>query len=294
MDVEDFTPLAFAATDDGDVLTVVRYAARSRETGKLAKMDLHHWFRFTNGKISYYRGTEDTAITAAALVTPLGPARRAIRCGACRLGAASDAGVRLRLVGAAWLVARRRASRARRAVVGDRRRGDDRRRRRADDGRVAGAGRPDGAGHARPGSCRRTREQLAVPRARAPRRVRERPEGHGAGRPRDRHRRIPRVHEFPDIGGATGYGGIDPPCSSPCISPLHTHDVTGDHPHRVVDAEVQHARPAVHRVGREARHELRRHVLQAGDEDRDLCERASRSPVTRARSRCRTSRRSRS
>jgi ketosteroid isomerase-like protein len=67
MDVEDFTPLTFASTDDGDVLTVVRFATRSRDTGKVAKMQLHHWFRFTNGKISYYRGTEDTAITAAAL-----------------------------------------------------------------------------------------------------------------------------------------------------------------------------------------------------------------------------------
>lgn len=63
MEVEDFTPLTFAASDGGDVLTVVRFAARSRETGKVAKMDLHHWFRFTNGKISYYRGSEDTAIT---------------------------------------------------------------------------------------------------------------------------------------------------------------------------------------------------------------------------------------
>ena len=67
MEVEDFTPLAFAATDDGDVLTVVRYAARSRETGKVAKMNIHHWWRFTNGKVSYYRGTEDTIATAAAL-----------------------------------------------------------------------------------------------------------------------------------------------------------------------------------------------------------------------------------
>ena len=37
----------------------------------------------------------------------------------------------------------------------------------------------------------------------------------------------PGVHDFPNIAGATGYGGINPPCSSPCISPLHTHDVTG-------------------------------------------------------------------
>ena len=67
MDVEDFTPLTFASNADGDVLTVVRFATRSRETGKLAKMQLHHWFRFTDGKISYYRGTEDTAVTVAAL-----------------------------------------------------------------------------------------------------------------------------------------------------------------------------------------------------------------------------------
>jgi ketosteroid isomerase-like protein len=65
-EVEEFTPLTFGSNDDGDVFTVVRYAARSRDTGKAAKMDLHHWFRFTNGKISYYRGTEDTATMVAA------------------------------------------------------------------------------------------------------------------------------------------------------------------------------------------------------------------------------------
>jgi hypothetical protein len=27
--------------------------------------------------------------------------------------------------------------------------------------------------------------------------------------------------------GTDSYGGIDPPCSKPCISPLHTHDQTG-------------------------------------------------------------------
>ena len=66
-EVEEFTPLAFATTDDGDVLTVVRYRTRARATGKSAVMDLHHYFRFTDGKISYYRGTEDTEQTAAVL-----------------------------------------------------------------------------------------------------------------------------------------------------------------------------------------------------------------------------------
>jgi hypothetical protein len=36
----------------------------------------------------------------------------------------------------------------------------------------------------------------------------------------------PAVHTFNETEG-TAYGGIDPPCDKPCISPLHTHDVTG-------------------------------------------------------------------
>src|SRR4051812_21421715 len=64
MDVEEFTPLTFAANDD-EVLTVVRIRMKSKQTGKVASMQLHHWFRFANGKIAYYRGTEDSALTAA-------------------------------------------------------------------------------------------------------------------------------------------------------------------------------------------------------------------------------------
>ena len=66
MEVEEFTPVSFAANDT-DVLTVVRFRARSRSTGKTVAMDLHHFFRFRDGKIAYYRGTEDTAQTEAAL-----------------------------------------------------------------------------------------------------------------------------------------------------------------------------------------------------------------------------------
>ena len=36
----------------------------------------------------------------------------------------------------------------------------------------------------------------------------------------------PAVRDF-TVAGAPAYGGIDPPCDQPCISPLHTHDVTG-------------------------------------------------------------------
>ena len=66
MEIEEFTPLTFAANDT-DVLTVVRCPAKSRRTGKPIEMDLHHLFRFRDGKIAYYRGTEDTAQTEAAL-----------------------------------------------------------------------------------------------------------------------------------------------------------------------------------------------------------------------------------
>jgi hypothetical protein len=62
MEVEEFMPISVAA-NDSDVLTVVRFRARSRATGKTAAMDLHHYFAFRDGKIGYYRGTEDSAQT---------------------------------------------------------------------------------------------------------------------------------------------------------------------------------------------------------------------------------------
>ena len=65
MDVEEFVPLTYAGTDD-EVLTVVRFAAKNRETGKRVAQQLHHYFRFRDGKVAYYRGTEDTAQVAAA------------------------------------------------------------------------------------------------------------------------------------------------------------------------------------------------------------------------------------
>jgi hypothetical protein len=37
----------------------------------------------------------------------------------------------------------------------------------------------------------------------------------------------PAVHHGELEDGSDTYGGIDPPCQQPCISPLHTHDNTG-------------------------------------------------------------------
>jgi hypothetical protein len=36
----------------------------------------------------------------------------------------------------------------------------------------------------------------------------------------------PAVRTF-DVDGSKQYGGINPPCATPCISPLHTHDISG-------------------------------------------------------------------
>lgn len=66
MEVEEFTPIAFAANDT-EVLTVIRFRARSRATGRSAAMNVHHYFVLNNGKITYFRGTEDTAQTEAVL-----------------------------------------------------------------------------------------------------------------------------------------------------------------------------------------------------------------------------------
>ena len=66
VDVTEFTPLAFASNET-DVMVVIRFGVTVRATGKSGAMDLHHWWRFRGDKIYFYRGTEDTALTAALL-----------------------------------------------------------------------------------------------------------------------------------------------------------------------------------------------------------------------------------
>jgi ketosteroid isomerase-like protein len=61
-EVLEFTPLVMIGEGD-DVLTVVHYRARARGTGKIADMELHHHWRFRDGKIARYRGAEDTLQT---------------------------------------------------------------------------------------------------------------------------------------------------------------------------------------------------------------------------------------
>jgi ketosteroid isomerase-like protein len=65
-EVTQFTPLSFAANDT-DVFAVIRFGVRAKATGKTGESNIHHWWRFRDGKVCLYRGTEDTALTASLL-----------------------------------------------------------------------------------------------------------------------------------------------------------------------------------------------------------------------------------
>ena len=56
--VTAFTPLSFASNDT-EVFVFLDFGV----TVKSGSMHLHHYFRFRDRKIEYYRGTEDTALT---------------------------------------------------------------------------------------------------------------------------------------------------------------------------------------------------------------------------------------
>jgi ketosteroid isomerase-like protein len=65
--VTQFTPLSFASNDDGDVMVLIRYAFTVTATGKDVAMNMHHYFKFRDGKVCFVRSSEDTAQVAAAL-----------------------------------------------------------------------------------------------------------------------------------------------------------------------------------------------------------------------------------
>jgi ketosteroid isomerase-like protein len=66
IEVLDFTQLSFAANDT-EVMVLNRFRMRSRRSGKEAAMDLHHYWRFRDGKVAYWRGSEDTEQTVTVL-----------------------------------------------------------------------------------------------------------------------------------------------------------------------------------------------------------------------------------
>jgi ketosteroid isomerase-like protein len=47
-------------------MVIIRYAFTVAATGKAVQMNMHHFFRFRDGKVYYLRSAEDTAQVAAA------------------------------------------------------------------------------------------------------------------------------------------------------------------------------------------------------------------------------------
>jgi len=66
VEVSEFTPVSLAATDT-EVFALITFTGTVRATGKPLSMHLHHYFRFRDGQVEYYRGSEDSAQTVAAL-----------------------------------------------------------------------------------------------------------------------------------------------------------------------------------------------------------------------------------
>jgi len=64
-DVTEFTTLSFAAAGDA-VHTFLHWTFTVRATGRTASMHMHHFWRVRDGKIAYFRGSEDSAQTMAA------------------------------------------------------------------------------------------------------------------------------------------------------------------------------------------------------------------------------------
>lgn len=65
--VTEFAPQSFTSNDDGDVMVFIRYAFTVTATGKSGAMNLHHYWKFRDGKVCFVRSSEDTAQVAATL-----------------------------------------------------------------------------------------------------------------------------------------------------------------------------------------------------------------------------------
>ena len=66
-EVRDFAVEGMGASDN-EVFAFLRFAVRMKATGEEASFHLHHYFRFgSDGKVEYYRGSEDSAQVARAL-----------------------------------------------------------------------------------------------------------------------------------------------------------------------------------------------------------------------------------
>jgi ketosteroid isomerase-like protein len=68
IEITQFTPHSFTAGDD-NVHLLVDWAFRSLTTDRETSMTMHHYWRLRDGKVEYFRGSEDTALTAEVFAT---------------------------------------------------------------------------------------------------------------------------------------------------------------------------------------------------------------------------------
>ena len=65
VDVTEFAVIGFTSNET-DVISTVHWTFTVHATGKTASMYMQHWWRFADGKIVFFRGSEDSAQTLAA------------------------------------------------------------------------------------------------------------------------------------------------------------------------------------------------------------------------------------
>jgi uncharacterized protein len=68
IEITQFTPHSYTAGDD-NVHLLVDWAFRSLTTDRETSMTMHHYWRLRDGKVEYFRGSEDTALTAEVFAT---------------------------------------------------------------------------------------------------------------------------------------------------------------------------------------------------------------------------------
>jgi ketosteroid isomerase-like protein len=65
VDVSEFDVVGLTSNDT-DVIATIHWTFTVNATGKTASMYMQHWWKFAGGKIVFFRGSEDTAQSAAA------------------------------------------------------------------------------------------------------------------------------------------------------------------------------------------------------------------------------------
>ena len=65
VDVTEFTVVSLASSDT-DVVATIHWSYTVNATGKRAEMYMQHWWRFANGRVVFFRGSEDSAQSVAA------------------------------------------------------------------------------------------------------------------------------------------------------------------------------------------------------------------------------------